>query len=138
MQKQLIGDQRLWRRVPGAAAAILWPLEVILLGWDHGWWVGAATVVAVAALSVLLPMRLPVSIYLVDLLESLLRLPLWLGWLLLVWPLSVREPVFTILGQPVAGAIAVAASAWLLTRILTLAARLLVRRTTVRGNAGGA
>lgn len=133
MQRQLIADQRLWRRLPAAVAAVFWPLEVILLGWSLGWWVGAATVVVLAALSVLVPPRLPINIYFIDLLDRLLGLPLWLGWLLLVWHLSAREPLFVILGQPVVGAIAVAVSGWIVTRILVLASRLLAQRAVVRG-----
>ncbi len=134
MQKQLIADQRLWSRLPVAVAAVFWPLEVILLAWSPGWWVGAATVVVLAALSVLAPPRLPMNIYFVDLLERLLRLPLWLGWLLLVWHLSVRQPLFLILGQPVAGAVAVAVSVWIATRVLVFASRLLAQRAVVRGS----
>jgi hypothetical protein len=138
MQRQLISDQRLWSRVPAAAGAILWPLEVILLGWDSGRWMGAVTVVVVAALTVLVPPRLKVSIYVIDLVERLLRLPLWLGWMLLIWHLGVREPVLPILGQPAAGAVAIAAAAWLLTRILGLACRVLAQRSLARGTASGA
>ena len=133
MQRQLIADQRLWRRLPAAAAAVFWPLEVILLGWSLGWWVGAATVVVLAALSVLVLPRLPINIYFIDLLDRLLALPLWLGWLLLVWHLAAREPLFVILGQPVVGAIAVAVSGWIVTRILVLASRLLAQRAVVSG-----
>lgn len=138
MQKQLIADQRLWGRVPAATAAILWPVEVILLGWGLGWWTGAATLVVVSVFSVAVPPRLPVNIYLVDLLERLLRLPLWLGWLLLVWHLSVREPLFIIFGQPLAGAAAAAVSAWIATHVLVFASRTLAQRTALRGTSGGA
>jgi hypothetical protein len=138
MQRQLIADQRLWRRVPAAMAAILWPLEVLLLGWDAGRWIGAATVVVLAILTVVAPPRLAVSIYLVDLLERLLRLPFTLGWLLLVWHLSAREPIFPILGLPVLGAVVVAASAWLFTRIIAVAFRMLAQRIIAQGSTGGA
>ncbi len=138
MQKQLIADQRLWGRVPAAASGIVWPLVVVLLGWNPGWWVGMVAVVVIAILTVLLPPRLTVSIYLIDLLERLLRLPLWLGWLLPVWYLSVQEPRFPILGIPVAGAVAVTAIVWLLTRALSLTSRLAARRVMARGSTSGA
>ncbi len=106
----------------------------MLLGWDLGWWLGAVTVAALAAFSVFVPPRLPVNIYLVDLLDGLLRLPLWLGWLLLVWYLSAREPLFAIMGQPVVGAVIVAICGWIATRILVVASRLLVQRAVFRGS----
>lgn len=132
MERLLVADQTLWRRVPTATSAVLWPVEVLLFGWGIGWWTGLATVVALGVASVALPSRLKVSLYLVDLLERLFRLPLSLGWLLLVWHLGVREPLFPVLGQPLLGSVAVTACLWLLTRLLTLLTRLATRRALAR------
>ncbi len=135
MRRQLISDHRLWRRFPGAAIAILWPIETVLLGWETGRWLGPTTVVAVALASEMLPSRLPANIYLVDVLDRLLRLPLGLAWLVLAWHLSVREPVLPVLGFPFAGAAIFTALAWLLAHVLILGTRLLVSRTAARGGA---
>lgn len=128
MQRQLISDQRLWRRIPGAASAVLWPLEAVFLGWDTAWWAGPATVVVVVLLCTVLPSRLKVSLYLVDVVDGALVLPIWLGWLLLAWDLTVREPLFPIFGVPAAGAVGVTALAWLAARVLTMIVGLLARR----------
>ncbi len=133
VERQLIADQTLWGRVPAAAGALLWPLEVVLLGWSVGWWLGAATVIAVSIASTAVPPRLSVSIYLVDLLERAIRLPMDLCWLLLLWHLWLREPLFPIMGQPILGAIAVTASLWVLTRLVAFSTRLAVRRALARG-----
>ncbi len=128
MQRQLVADQTLWRRLPAKAAALFWPVEVVLLGWGAGWWAGLVTVLLLGAASTVLPPRLKVSIYLVDLLERLLRLPLEIGWLLLVWHLWQREPVLAPLGQPLAGAVIAAALFWALTRLLAFLSRFAARR----------
>lgn len=138
MQRQLISDQRLWRRIPGAASAILWPFEAILLGWDTARWTGPATVILVAFLCTALPPRVNVSLYLLDLVDSALVLPMWLGWLLLVWHLAAREQLFPILGVPAAGAVLVTAVAWVTARLLTLAVGFLARRVLPRNGSSGA
>ena len=136
MERLLVADQTLWRRAPTAAGAVLWPVEVLLLGWGTGWWTGLATVVALGVASVALPSRIKVSVYVVDLLERLFRIPLSLGWLLLVWHLGVREPLFPLLGQPLLGAVAATACLWLLTRLLTPLTRLATRRALARSGDG--
>ncbi len=123
MERQLVADQSLWRRVPAGLGHVLWPLGVALLGWGTGWWAGAAAVAALGVASTLLPPRLRVSVYLVDALDRLLRLPLQLGWLVLVWHLWLREPLFPILGQPLVGALLAAAALWLSTRLLAFLSR---------------
>ena len=138
MQRELISDQRLWKRLPVAAAAILWPIEAILLGWGTASWVGLATVVIAVTLSTSLPAKLSINLYLVDLLEQFLRLPLWLGWLVLVWHLSVREPIYPILGVPAAGAILVTAITWLVAQTVILAVRFATRRAMASGRSPGA
>ncbi len=139
MRHQLVSDRRLWKRLPGSAAAVLWPLETILLGWDTARWAGPATVAVVVVLATLLPPRLSISVYVVDLLDQLLRLPLWLVWLLLVWHLSVREPIFQVIGSPpIAGAILATALAWLLARVITLIVGLAVRHFFPRGDTASA
>lgn len=134
-ERQLIADQALWGQVPVAAGALLWPLEVALLGWGVGWWSGAATVIAVSIASTAVPPRLRVSIYLVDLLERAIRLPTGLCWLLLLWHLWLREPLFPLMGQPLLGAIAVTACLWVLTRLVAFSTRLAARRALARGRA---
>lgn len=131
MERQLVADQLFWRRVPAAAAAILWPLEILLLGWGTGWWAGICTVAILGLASTAVPPRLRVNIYLIDLLEHLVAIPLDLCWLATIWHLSVREPLFPVLGQPLVGAVAAAAGLWLLTRLLALATRLLARQTAL-------
>jgi hypothetical protein len=135
MERQLLADQTLWARLPGLAAAIVWPLEVLLLGWGTGWWTGALTVVALGFASVLLPGRLGAGIYLVDLLDWSLKWPLKLGWLLMVWHLWLREPVLPVLGQPLVGALAITALLILVTRLLSFASRLAAGRVGARANA---
>ncbi len=127
MEKQLVADQVLWRRVPVAAAPLLWPLAILLLGWGTGWWAGLSTVALLGAASTIVPPRLQVSIYLIDLLERVVRLPLDLLWLLLVWHLWLREPLFPILGQPGLGAIGATALLWALARLIALATRFAAR-----------
>lgn len=133
MEKSLIADQALWRRVPASAAAVLWPLEVLLLGWSTGWWVGLLTVALLGSASAVVPPRLKIGIYWIDLLEMVVRLPLDLLWLLLVGHLWLREPLFPLLGQPLAGAIAITLLLWLLTRLVAVGIRLACSRLT-RGN----
>lgn len=128
MQRELVSDQALWGRVPGSASAVLLPLEALLLGWGTGWWVALITVPVIGMGSVLLPPRLPVSIYAVDLLERLLRLPLRLCWLLLVADLWLREPLLPVFGQPLIGALAATAALFALTPPLALAGRLAAKR----------
>ncbi len=123
IERQLVADQALWRKVPPAASAVVFPLEILLLGWDPGWRVGIITVVLLGTASAILPRSLKVSIYLIDLLERVVALPMELCWLLLVWHLSARQPLFPILGQPLAGAVVVTASLWALTRFLSLVSR---------------
>jgi hypothetical protein len=135
MEKLLLADQALWAHLPGSAAAVLWPLEVVLLGWGTGWWTGMLTVVAVGAASVLLPPRLGAGIYAVDLLEWSLKRPLKLAWLLMVWHLWLREPVLPVLGQPLIGAIAITALLLLAARVLSFASRLVAGRVGARANA---
>lgn len=132
-EQQLVADQALWRRVPIAAGALLWPSEVALLGWDPGWWIGALTVVLAATTSATIPPRLKVSLYLIDLLEQAVRLPLDLCWLLLAWHLWLREPLFPLFGQPVAGALLMALSLRTLTRLLSWVVRFLAGRASARG-----
>jgi hypothetical protein len=136
MQRQIVSDQRLWKRVPVAAAALLWPLLVMVLGWQTGSVAALAAVLVLGALSVVLPPRLSLNLYLVDLLEKLLRLPLWLGWLVLAWHLSVREPLLLLLGTSIPAALGVTLVAFLLARIAVLASRFLARR--VLGSTNGA
>lgn len=128
IERQLVADQALWRRVPVAAIAILGPLEILLLGWGIGWWTGLITAAALGAASMVAPPRLKVSIYLIDLLDQFVRLPLDLCWLLVVWHLWLREPIFPILDQPLLGAVALSTFLWILTRPLVLLARLAARR----------
>ncbi len=123
MERQLVADQALWRRVPTALAAILCPLEILLLGWSTGWPTAVLTVVFLSVASISVPQRLRASIYLIDLLEWLISLPLELFWLALVWHLWVREPLFPVLGQPLIGSIATVAALWAATRFLSLAVR---------------
>lgn len=138
MKRQLISDQHLWKRLPGALAAILWPLEAILLGWDTARWGGLVTVAIAVVLSSIAPRRLTINLYLLDLADRLLRLPLWLGWLLLVWQLATREPLYPILGVPVAGAILVTLLTWLVARVAILALGFGVRRTVTGSETTGA
>lgn len=135
MERQLVADQALWRRVPAATTAILWPLEIVLLGWPTGWWAGLATVVALGVASTVVPPHLRANLYLIDLLERLIALPLDLCWLLLAWHLWVREPLFPVFGQPLAGAVVVTASLVVLTRLVALITRLLAHQALsgVRG-----
>lgn len=128
MERLLVSDQALWTRFPTAAGALLWPLQIVLLGWGTGWWTGAATVILLGVASVIGPPRLAVSVYLVDLLEGMLRLPLFLGWLLATWYLWLREPLFPLLGQPLVGAILITALLWATTRVLALLSRFATRR----------
>lgn len=128
VEKQLIADQALWRRVPVAMAALLWPAEVIILGWHTGWWIGALTVVAVGLLSAVIPPRLKINVYLIDLLEQLVKLPLEIAWLLLTWHLWMREPLFPFIGQPLAGALVVTASLLAMARLLAFTTRLMVQQ----------
>lgn len=128
VEKQLIADQVLWRRVPGAIAALLWPVEIALLGWHTGWWVGAITVALLGVVSAAIPPRLRISIYLIDVLEHVVKLPLEIGWLLVSWHLWMREPVFPIFGQPLAGALLVTASLWAMSRILAFTTRFMARQ----------
>ena len=138
MQRQLISDQHLWKRLPAAAAAILWPAEAILFGWEAARWTGLATVVIVAMLATAAPPRISINLYLVDLLDRLLRLPLWLGWLLLIWQLSTREPILPVLGAPVIGAVLVTALIWLVSTVAVLLTGFATRRATARGLTPGA
>lgn len=124
MERQLVADQALWRRVPTAATALLWPLEILLLGWGTGWWAGMLTVALLGVASATVPPRLKAGIYWIDLLERVVRLPLDLFWLLLIGHLWLREPLFPVLGQPLPGAVAITALLWVLTRLVVLAARL--------------
>jgi hypothetical protein len=135
MERPLLADQALWARLPGFAAAVLWPLEVVLLGWGTGWWTGMLTVVALGAASVLLPRRLGTGMYAVDFLDWVLKRPLQLGWLLMVWHLWLREPVLPVLGQPLVGALAITALLFLVTKLLSLASRLAAGRLGARANA---
>ncbi|MGI5836695.1 MAG: hypothetical protein ACOX87_09425 [Chloroflexota bacterium] len=128
VERQLIADQALWRRVPVAMAALLWPAEVIILGWHTGWWIGALTVVALGFVSAVIPSRLKVNVYLIDLLEQFVRLPLEIGWLLLFWHLWMREPLFPVLGQPLVGALAITVSLWALSRFLAFVTRLIAQQ----------
>lgn len=136
MQRQIVSDQRLWKRVPRASAALLWPLLVTTLGWQTGSIAALVAVLTLGALSVVLPPRLSVNIYLVDILEKLLRLPLWLGWLVLAWHLSTREPLFLLLGTPIPAALGATLLAFLLALIAALAGRFLAGRT--QGSTNGA
>lgn len=124
MERGLASDQALWRKVPASATALLWPLLAIFLGWNPGWWVGLLAMLTLAAASVVLPSRTRLNIYLVDGMERLLRLPVRLAWLLMVWHLGFREPLFPILGQPILGAIAVTLALFLGTMLLTILVRL--------------
>ena len=133
VEKQLVADQALWQRVAFATAALLWPLEVALLGWHLGWWLGAITVVLSCFASVIVPSRLKLNIYWVDLLDRAARLPVDLFWLLLVWHLWMREPIFIVLGQPLFGAILISTLLWLAARLLTIVTRHLVQRCCLGG-----
>ena len=124
MERGLASDQALWQKVPASITALLWPLLAIFLGWNTGWWVGLMAMLTLAAASVVLPPRMRLNVYLVDGLDSLLRLPFRLVWLLMVWHLGFREPLFPILGQPVLGAIAVTLTLFLITTLLTILVRL--------------
>lgn len=124
MERGLASDQALWRKVPASITALLWPLLAIFLGWNTGWWVGLLAMLTLAAASVVLPPRMRLNVYLVDGLERLLRLPFRLAWLLMVWHLGFREPLFPILGQPMLGAIAVTLALFLSTTLLTILVRL--------------
>jgi hypothetical protein len=135
MERQLLADQALWARLPGFGAAVLWPLQVVLMGWSTGWWIGAGTVVILGIASVLLPRRLGAGIYAADLLDWSLKRPLKLGWLLMVWHLWLREPVLPVLGQPLVGAVAITALLMLATGLLTFASRLAAGRIDARANA---
>jgi len=123
IEKELVSDQKLWRRVPAAAIAILWSLEVVLLGWGTGWWLGLATLLLLSAASVVVPPRLRISIYVVDMLDRVVRLPLDLCWLLLVWDLWMREPIFPLLNTPAVGAIGVTLGLFVITRLISLLTR---------------
>jgi len=123
IEKELVSDQKLWRRVPAAATAILWSLEVVLLGWGTGWWLGLTTLLLFSAASVVVPPRLRISIYVVDMLDRVVRLPLDLCWLLLVWDLWMREPIFPLLNTPAVGAIGVTLGLFVITRLLSLLTR---------------
>jgi hypothetical protein len=136
MQRQLAADQRLWSRVPGAVASLAWPLLVVALGWQFGSLVALATVALVGALSVALPPRLSINVYLVDLVDRLLGLPLWLGWLVLAWHLSAREPVFQFLGTPIPGALVATVLSLVAARLVAMASRTAAKRTL--GARGGA
>lgn len=124
MERGLASDQALWQKVPASITALLWPLLAIFLGWNTGWWVGLLAMLTLAAASVVLPPRMRLNVYLVDGLERLLRLPFRLAWLLMVWHLGFREPLFPILGQPMLGAIAVTLALFLITTLLTILVRL--------------
>ncbi|HEX2922553.1 MAG TPA: hypothetical protein VHS28_00815 [Chloroflexota bacterium] len=95
-----------------------------MLGWGTGWWVGLITLLLLSVASVVVPPRLKVSIYLVDLLDRFVRLPLGLLWLVLVWYLWLREPVFPLLGAPAIGAVVATAALFALTRLLSPLTRL--------------
>jgi hypothetical protein len=136
MQRQLAADQRLWSRVPWAVASLAWPLLVVTLGWQSGSLVALAAIALVGALSVALPQRISINVYLVDLVDRLLGLPLWLGWLILAWHLSAREPVFQLLGTPIPGAIAATVLALLAARLVAMISRYMAKRTL--GVSGGA
>ena len=135
MERQLLADQALWARLPGFVAAILWPVEVALLGWGTGWWTGALTVIALGIASVLLSRRLGAGIYVVDFLDWVLKWPLKLGWLLMVGHLWLREPVLPVLGQPIVGAIAITALLILATSLLSFVSRLAAGRVGAGRNA---
>lgn len=135
MERQLLADQTLWRRLPVSVAAVAWPLEVALLGWSTGLWAGALTVVVAGAASVLVPPRLGGGIYVIDLLAWTLKLPLSLGWLVMLWHLSLREPVLPVLGQPLIGALALTALLWVSSRVLSFASRLGAGRLRSGANA---
>jgi hypothetical protein len=107
----------------------------VLLGWGTGWWTGMLTVVALGAASVLLPRRLGTGMYAVDFLDWVLKRPLQLGWLLMVWHLWLREPVLPVLGQPLVGALAITALLFLVTKLLSFASRLAAGRLGARANA---
>lgn len=124
MERGLASDQALWQKVPASITALLWPLLAIFLGWNTGWWVGLMGMLTLSAASVILPSRMRLNVYLVDGLERLLRLPFRLAWLLMVWHLGFREPLFPILGQPMLGAIAVTLALFLSTTLLTILVRL--------------
>lgn len=124
MERGLASDQALWQKVPASITALLWPLLAIFLGWNTGWWVGLMGMLTLSAASVILPSRMRLNVYLVDGLDSLLRLPFRLAWLLMVWHLGFREPLFPILGQPMLGAIAVTLALFLITTLLTILVRL--------------
>lgn len=124
MERGLASDQALWQKVPASITALLWPLLAIFLGWNTGWWVGLMAMLTLAAASVVLPPRMRLNVYLVDGLDSLLRLPFRLAWLLMVWHLGFRESLFPILGQPMLGAIAVTLALFLITTLLTILVRL--------------
>lgn len=128
VEKQLINDQALWRRVPTAIASLLWPVEIALLGWHTGWWVGALTVALLGVASAAIPPHLRVSVYLIDLLAQVVKLPLEIGWLLLSWHLWMREPIFTLFGQPLAAALLLTVSLWAISRIIAFTTRLLVQQ----------
>ena len=132
VERQLIADDSLWRRVPAAVSALLWPLEVAILGWATGWWAGILTVIGLAVASTLLPPRLHVSIYLIDLIDRLLQLPLNLCWLGLVCHLWLREPLFTPFGQPLLGALAVTLCLSILARLLAFLSRYASKRMFTR------
>ena len=128
LERQLVADRGLWRRLPAGLACILWPVEILLLGWHSGWWAGIGTIILLTLLSITIPPRITVNIYLVDLLAGFLGLPLNAGWLLLVWHLGVRETVFPVLGQPLVGAVAVTVVLALATRPLAFLTRLALSR----------
>lgn len=132
MERELVSDQKFWRRVPAAATAILWPLEVVLLGWGTGSWLGLATLLLLSVASVVVPPRLKISIYLVDLLDHLVTLPLSLFWLLMVWYLWLREPAFAPLGAPAIGAIGATAALFAVTKLLSPLTRLAAGRLVIR------
>lgn len=128
IERQLVADAALWRRVPTAFSALLWPMEILVLGWSPGSWIGLLTVLLLGIASVVIPPRLRISIYLVDLLDRFVSLPLGVGWLAVIWHLSVREPIFPLLGIPLPGAAAVTGCLWLLTRGLVLVSRFLAHK----------
>jgi len=132
VQRELTADQALWVRLSTALSTVLWPVEIALLGWGIGWWTGLLTVIALGIGSILLPSRLRINLYLTDLLDRLARLPLVVVWLLLIWHLTEREPIFTILGQPLVGALLVTVALALLTRPVALVSRFATRQIAGR------
>ena len=126
LQTQLTSDQ-VWSRVPAAASALLWPAAILFMGWEPGAWIGALSPVLLGVLSVVVAGKIRMPLMLADVLERLVRPPVWLLWLLVAWHLSVREPLFALLGQPALGGVLLALGLWIASLLLAFLSRSLAR-----------